>query len=108
MYKRPVRPLRRHRVPKICERLASSFLNSQQDSTSRSGACADNAAMESFFSLLQNNVLDRKRWQTREQLHLAIITWIEKTWHRRRRQQALGHLTPVEYGTLPPPAAHAA
>jgi transposase InsO family protein len=30
----------------------------------RVGACADNAAMESFFSLLQKNVLDRQRWTT--------------------------------------------
>src|SRR5699024_239438 len=27
------------------------------------GAAGDNAAMESFFSLLQKNVLDRKRWR---------------------------------------------
>ena len=52
-------------------------------SMGRVGACADNAAMESFFSLLQKNVLNRRRWQTREQLRLAIITWIEKTYHRR-------------------------
>ena len=31
-------------------------------SMGRVGACADNAAMESFFSLLQKNVLDRQRW----------------------------------------------
>ena len=30
----------------------------------RVGACGDNAAMESFFALLQNNVLDRQRWAT--------------------------------------------
>ena len=30
------------------------------------GAAGDNAAMESFFALLQKNVLDRKRWRTRE------------------------------------------
>jgi predicted ferric reductase len=28
----------------------------------RVGACGDNAAMESFFALLQRNVLDRQRW----------------------------------------------
>jgi hypothetical protein len=32
------------------------------------GARADNAAMESFFSLLQKNVLNRQRWTTREEL----------------------------------------
>jgi transposase InsO family protein len=47
-------------------------------SMGRVGACGDNAAMESFFALLQKNVLDRRRWATREQLRLAIVTWIEK------------------------------
>ena len=60
----------------------------------------DNAAMESFFALLQNNVLDRRRWATRQDLRLAIITWIERTYHRRRRQPRLGRLTPVEYETI--------
>ena len=69
-------------------------------SMGRVGACGDNAAMESFFALLQRNVLDRQRWTTREDLRLAIITWIEKTYHRRRRQRRLGRLTPVEYETL--------
>jgi putative transposase len=69
-------------------------------SMGRVGACGDNAAMESFFALLQKNVLDRQPWTTREQLRLAIITWIEKTYHRRRRQRRLGRLTPIEYETL--------
>ena len=69
-------------------------------SMGRVGACGDNAAMESFFALLQKNVLDRQRWATREQLRLAIITWIERTYHRRRRQRRLGRLTPIEYETI--------
>ena len=54
------------------------------------GSAADNAAMESFFSLLQRSVLDRQRWATRNQLRIAIVTWIERTYHRRRRQTTLG------------------
>ena len=77
-------------------------------SMGRVGACGDNAAMESFFALLQNNVLDRQRWATREQLRLAIITWIEKTYHRRRRQRRLGRLTPIEFELLHTPDATAA
>ena len=68
------------------------------------GAAGDNAAMESFFALLQKNVLDRKRWQTREELRIAIITWIERTYHRRRRQTRLGRLTAIEYETIMNPA----
>jgi putative transposase len=74
-------------------------------SMGRVGAAGDNAAMESFFALLQNNVLDRRRWTTTEQLRVAIVTWIELTYHRRRRQTALGRLTPIEYETIMTPAA---
>ena len=63
----------------------------------RVGAACDNAAMESFFSLLQKNVLDTRRWETREELRLAIVTWIETKYNRRRCQRALGKLTPVEF-----------
>ena len=76
-------------------------------SMGRVGACGDNAAMESFFSLLQKNVLDRQRWSNREELRVAIVIWIERTYHRRRRQRGLGRLTPIEYETLNT-AAHAA
>jgi putative transposase len=49
---------------------------------------------ESFLALLQKNVLDRQHWTTREQqLRLAIIFWMERTYHRRRRQRRLGRLT---------------
>lgn len=69
------------------------------------GSAADNAAMESFFALLQRNVLDRQRWATRDELRIAIVTWIERTYHRRRRQAALGKLTPIEYETIITPRA---
>ncbi|MFF4601096.1 IS3 family transposase [Amycolatopsis sp. NPDC001319] len=48
-------------------------------SMGRVGACGDNAAMESFFSLLQKNVLDTRRWETREELRLAIVSWRSTT-----------------------------
>jgi transposase InsO family protein len=69
-------------------------------SMGRVGAAGDNAAMESFFALLQKNVLNTRRWTTREQLRIAIVTWIERTYHRRRRQAALGRLTPIEWETI--------
>ena len=57
-------------------------------------AAAANTAMESFFALLQNNVLDRRIWSTREALRIVIVTSIERTCHRRRRQDALGRVSP--------------
>lgn len=43
--------------------------------------------MESFFALLQKNVLNRHRRTSREQLRLAIVHWIEGIYHRKRRQR---------------------
>jgi putative transposase len=68
-----------------------------QGSMGRVASAGDNAAMESWHALLQKNVLDRRRWSTREELHEAIVFWIEHTYNRRRRQRALGKLTPVEF-----------
>jgi putative transposase len=78
-------------------------------SMGRVAAAGDNAAMESFFSLLQKNVLDRRRWRTRAELSYAVIVWIEHTYNRRRRQRALGKLTPVEFElAFSPPCTQAA
>ena len=81
-------------VPGINETLR---VNGLVGSMGRVGAAGDNAAMESFFALLQKNVLNRRRWQSFDQLRLAIVSWIERTYHRRRRQARLGKLTPVEF-----------
>lgn len=77
-------------------------------SMGRVGAAGDNAAMESFFSLLQKNVLNRRAWASRDELRMAIVIWIERTYHRRRRQLGLGRLTPVEYETIMKPPAELA
>lgn len=70
----------------------------------RVASAADNAAMESFYALLQKNVLNRRRvWATRAELRYEIVVWIEHTYNRRRRQRALGRLTPVEFE---PPSLH--
>jgi putative transposase len=52
-----------------------------------------------FFSLLQNNVLNGQAWTIREQLRIAIVTWIERTYDPRRRQ-VLGRLTPIEFEAI--------
>lgn len=41
--------------------------------------------------------------KTREdstELRIGITTWIERTYHRRRRQARLGRLTPIEYEAI--------
>ena len=99
----PIEVLRR--PPESAQFRSAKFVrllrnNGLHGSMGRVGACADNAAMESFFALLQKNVLDQQRWSSREELRLAIVTWIERTYHRRRRQRALGKLTPIEFETI--------
>ena len=66
-------------------------------SMGRVASAGDNAAMESFFALLQRNVLNQRRWRTRSELAYAVSFWIEHTYNRRRRQRSLGKLTPVEF-----------
>lgn len=66
-------------------------------SMGRVGAAGDHAAMESFWSLLQTNVLNQRRWATRQQLQLAIVAWIERKYHRQRPRDSLEGLTPIEY-----------
>jgi transposase InsO family protein len=81
--------------------------HSMVGSMGRVGACGDNAATESFLSLLQQNALDRRSWANRQELRIAIVTWVERTYHRR--QDALERLTPIEYETImTTPAAQAA
>jgi transposase InsO family protein len=50
-----------------------------------------------LFALRHKDVLDRRRWTTREELRLEIVNGMERAYHRRRRQRALGKLNPVEF-----------
>lgn len=71
--------------------------HSMVGSMGRVGAAGDNAAMESFFSLLQKNVLDRQVWTTRIELSNAMFDYIEVFYNRRRRHSKLGYASPIEY-----------
>ncbi len=53
--------------------------NGLRGSMGRVASAGDNAAMESWHALLQKNVLDRRRWRTRDELHEAIVFWTEHT-----------------------------
>ena len=77
-------------------------------SMGRVGAAGDNASAESFFALLQKNVLNRQGWATRDDLRIAIVTCIEGTYHRRRKPRLLGKLTPIAFETINQHAAQAA
>jgi putative transposase len=61
------------------------------------GDCVDDAVIESFWSRMQGELLDRKRWRTRVELVNAIFDYLEIFHNRQRRHSALGMLTPVEF-----------
>ena len=63
------------------------------------GDCYDDAMIESFWSRMQVELLDRKRWKTRVELANAIFEYLEIFHNCQRRHSALGMLTPLEYET---------
>jgi transposase InsO family protein len=63
------------------------------------GDCYDNSMIESFWSRMQVELLDRQRWNTRIELANAIFDYLE-IWHnRRRRHSQLGMLSPIQFET---------
>ncbi len=61
------------------------------------GDCFDNAFIESFWSRMQVELLDRKRWNTRIELASAIFEYLEIFHNRQGRHSSLRMLTPVEF-----------
>src|SRR5207248_11550476 len=68
------------------------------------GDCYDNAVIESFWSRMQVELLERQRWRTRFELANAIFEYLEIFHNRQRRHSALGILTPIEFETRHQPA----
>lgn len=61
------------------------------------GDCYDNGMMESFWSRVQVELFNRKRWKTRVELATALFEYLEIFHNRQRRHSALGMMTPVEF-----------
>ena len=61
------------------------------------GTCFDNALMESFWSRVQVELLDRRAWSTRLELATALFEYLEIFHNRQRRHSSLGMLTPTEF-----------
>ena len=60
------------------------------------GNCYDNAAMESFWSSLQRELV---QFATRAEARAAIFEWIEIFYNRERCHSALGYQSPVDLET---------
>jgi transposase InsO family protein len=66
-------------------------------SMSRRGNCYDNAAMESFWSTLKQELVYRRSFKTRSEARQAIFDFIETFYNRRRLHSSLEYLCPVDF-----------
>jgi len=66
-------------------------------SMSAKGNCYDNAAMESFWSTLKGEMIQRQEFQDLADARLAIFDYIETFYNRVRLHSALGYQSPVEF-----------
>jgi putative transposase len=65
-------------------------------SVGRTGVCWDNAAAESFFAALKNEMYYRQSFVTRARARFAVAEYIEVFYNRRRLHSTLGYRTPFE------------
>jgi putative transposase len=64
-------------------------------SMSRHGDCYDNACAESFFSTLKNELVHGQAYATRDAARMAIVSYIEGFYNRKRLHQTLGYRIPT-------------
>jgi putative transposase len=77
-------------------------------SMGRRGDAYDNAAAESCISTIKNELVRRRRFETRDQARLAVFDYIECFYNPLRRHSSLGQRSPDEYEKIHHPAATAA
>jgi len=61
------------------------------------GDCYDNALCESFFATLECELLDRRRFGSREEAGRAVFEFIEGWYNPHRRHSSIGYASPVRY-----------
>ena len=62
----------------------------------RTGVCWDNAAAESFFAKLKNEMYYRYRFTTQARARFAVAEYIEVFYNPKRLHSTLGYQTPSE------------
>ena len=65
-------------------------------STGRTGVCWDNAAAESFFAALKNEMYHQQTFPDRARARFAVAEYIEVFYNRTRLHSTLGYRTPLE------------
>ena len=61
------------------------------------GDCYDNALAESFFATLECELLDRRKFRTREEASNAVFEFIEGWYNPYRRHSSIGQVSPLRY-----------
>lgn len=65
-------------------------------SVGRTGVCWDNAAAESWFATLKNEMYYQQSFPTRDRARFAVAEYIEVFYNRQRLHSTLGYRTPIE------------
>jgi transposase InsO family protein len=66
-------------------------------SMSGKGNCYDNAAVESFLNSMMAELVWRRNWQTRHEVEVTLLQYINDLYNPRRRHSALGWRSPVAF-----------
>lgn len=61
------------------------------------GDCYDNALAESFFATLECELLERKKFRTREEAARAVFEYLEGWYNPYRRHSSIGQISPMRY-----------
>ena len=84
---------RLYQIPRYVNTLKENGIT---QSMSRKGNCLDNSIMENFFSLLKQEMYNKKVFYSFEELEQAIIEYIYYYNHKRIKEK-LNFMSPVEY-----------
>ncbi len=82
-----------YQIPRYVNKLQDNGIT---QSMSRKGNCLDNSIMENFFSLIKQEMYNKKVFYSFEELEKAIIEYIDY-YNNRRIKEKLGFMSPVEY-----------
>ncbi len=66
-------------------------------SMSRKGSCYDNAPMESFFGPLKTELVQHRKYRTRQESMAEICEYLEVFYNRQRRYASLGNISPSPF-----------
>jgi len=66
-------------------------------SMSGRGNCFDNAPMQSFWGILKQELVNHRRYESRQEAIREITEYIEIFYNRQWRQRRLGFLSPAVY-----------